>query len=97
MFDFLKSCENCIRSDECGEGIKRTLFYGKNCASFIYDENKERREVAKQILILLGEGYDEIRKTEFKNLQWYKEFCREVGYRYDIKEDVTKNDKAGTI
>ena len=86
MFKFLKSCENCTKSDKCDDGVKRTLLYGKNCASFNYDENKKCKETAQQILILLGEGYDEVRKTEFKNLQWYKEFCREIEHRYNIKE-----------
>ena len=90
MFRFLKNCENCTKSGKRDDGVKRTLLYGKNCASFNYDENKERREIAKQILILLGEGYDEVRKTEFKNLQWYKEFCREIEHRYNIKEEYLK-------
>ena len=41
-----------------------------------------RKETAKEILLLLGRGYDETEKTEFNNLQWYKEFCRELKHRY---------------
>ena len=93
MFRFLKSCENCTKSDKCDSSIKRTLSYGEKCAGFNWDKNKERRETAKQILVLLGEGYDEVRGTEFKNLQWYKEFCREIAYRYNIKEE--KNNDEG--
>ena len=34
--------------------------------------NKARKETAKEILILLGKGFDETKMTEFKNLPWYK-------------------------
>lgn len=44
-----------------------------------------RKETAKEILLLLGKGYDETEKTEFNNLQWYKEFCRELKHRYGVE------------
>ena len=44
-----------------------------------------RKKTAKEILILLGKGYDETEKTEFNNLQWYKEFCRELKHRYGVE------------
>lgn len=50
--------------------------YSTDVADFI------RKETAKEILLLLGKGYDETEKTEFNNLQWYKEFCRELKHRY---------------
>lgn len=40
---------------------------------------------AKMILILLGKGFDETKMTEFKNLPWYKLFCRELKHRYDVE------------
>lgn len=46
---------------------------------------KARKETAKEILLLLGKGYDETEKTEFNNLQWYKEFCRELKHRYGVE------------
>lgn len=45
-----------------------------------------RKKTAKEILLLLGKGYDETEKTEFNNLQWYKEFCRELKHRYCVEE-----------
>lgn len=44
-----------------------------------------RKETAKEILVLLGKGFDETKKTEFKNLPWYKSFCKELKHRYDIE------------
>ena len=46
---------------------------------------QERKKTAKEILLLLGKGYDEKEKTEFNNLQWYKEFCRELKHRYGVE------------
>lgn len=46
---------------------------------------KARKETAKEILLLLGKGYNETEKTEFNNLQWYKEFCRELKHRYGVE------------
>lgn len=46
---------------------------------------KARKKTAKEILLLLGKGYDETEKTEFNNLQWYKEFCRELKHRYGVE------------
>lgn len=46
---------------------------------------QERKKTAKEILLLLGKGYDETEKTEFNNLQWYKEFCRELKHRYGVE------------
>lgn len=43
------------------------------------------KETAKEILVLLGEGFDETKMTEFKNLPWYKSFCIEIQDRYDIE------------
>ena len=44
-----------------------------------------RKKTAKEILLLLGKGYAETEKTEFNNLQWYKEFCRELKHRYGVE------------
>lgn len=46
---------------------------------------QERKKTAKEILLLLGKGYDETEKTEFNNLQWYKEFCCELKHRYGVE------------
>ena len=51
-------------------------------ANLIENYEQARKETAKEILLLLGKGYDETEKTEFNNLQWYKEFCRELKHRY---------------
>lgn len=50
-----------------------------------YEREKVRKETAKEILILLGKGFDETKMTEFKNLPWYKLFCRELKHRYGIE------------
>lgn len=44
-----------------------------------------RKETAEKILILLGKGFDETKMTEFKNLPWYKLFCRELKQRYGVE------------
>lgn len=46
-----------------------------------------RKETAKEILILLGKGFDETKMTEFKNLPWYKLFCRELKHRYGVEAE----------
>lgn len=53
-------------------------------ANLIENYEQVRKETAKEILLLLGKGYDETEKTEFNNLQWYKEFCRELKHRYGV-------------
>ena len=58
----------------------------------------ERKETAMEILILLGKGFDETARKDFKDLQWYKQFCRELELRYGIElfgktEQVENSDK----
>lgn len=60
----------------------------------------ERKETAMEILILLGKGFDETTGKDFKDLQWYKQFCRELELRYGIElfgktEQVENSDKLG--
>ena len=60
----------------------------------------ERKETAMEILILLGKGFDETARKDFKDLQWYKQFCRELELRYGIElfgktEQVENSDKLG--
>lgn len=45
-----------------------------------------RKETARDILVLLGKGFDETKMTEFKNLPWYKSFCIEIQDRYDRQD-----------
>lgn len=57
-----------------------------NEAKYLRRELKQaRKETAKEILILLGKGFDETKMTEFKNLPWYKLFCRELKQRYGVE------------
>ena len=58
---------------------KKLQKYSTDIADFI------RKETAKEILILLGKGFDETKMTEFKNLPWYKLFCRELKQRYGVE------------
>lgn len=44
-----------------------------------------RKETAKEILSLLGKGFDETKMTAFKNLTWYKLFCGELKHRYGVE------------
>ena len=48
------------------------------------DREEVKRETAKEILLLLGKGFDETARKDFKDLQWYKQFCRELELRYGI-------------
>ena len=51
---------------------------------------KACNETAREILILLGKGFDETKMTEFKNLPWYKLFYRELKQKYGVEvEDET--------
>lgn len=52
-----------------------------------YERENVRKETAKEILILLGKGFDETKMTEFKNLPWYKLFCRELKHRYGVEAE----------
>lgn len=58
---------------------KKLQKYSTDIADFI------RKETAKEILILLGKGFDETKMTEFKNLPWYKLFCRELKQIYGVE------------
>ena len=56
------------------------------------DLEEVRKETAREILLLLGKGFDETARKDFKDLQWYKQFCRELKFRYGI-EQVENFDK----
>lgn len=48
-------------------------------------EREEVRKItAREILLLLGKGFDETTKKNFKDLQWYEQFCRELKFRYGV-------------
>ena len=49
------------------------------------DREEVRKETAREILLLLGKGFDETARKNFKDLQWYKQFCRELKFRYGIE------------
>lgn len=62
------------------------------------DREEVRKETAREILFLLGKGFDETTGKDFKDLQWYKQFCRELELRYGIElfgktEQVENSDK----
>ena len=64
------------------------------------DREEVRKETARAILILLGKGFDETARKDFKDLQWYKQVCRELELRYGIElfgktEQVENLDKLG--
>ena len=45
---------------------------------------KAAKETAREILILLGNGFDETTMKNFNELPWYEQFCREMKLRYGI-------------
>lgn len=62
------------------------------------DREEVRKETGREILLLLGKGFDETARKDFKDLQWYKQFCRELELRYGIElfgktEQVGNSDK----
>ena len=80
-------------ADDIAEGIYN-VGYRKTFTSDIasdtqkaFKEGYEKAcgETAREILILLGKGFDETKMTEFKNLPWYKLFCRELKHRYGVE------------
>ena len=48
------------------------------------EREEVRKETAKEILILLGKGFDENTGKNFKDLPWYESFCRELKFRYGV-------------
>lgn len=44
-----------------------------------------RKETAREIMLLLGRGFDEVTGKDFKDLSWYKSFCRELKRRYGVE------------
>lgn len=75
--------------------LENALESGELC-----DREEVKRETAKEILLLLGKGFDETARKDFKDLQWYKQFCRELELRYGIElfgktEQVENFDKLG--
>ena len=83
------------------EGIERLAELEDKIESGELCEREEvRKETAKEILLLLGKGFDETARKDFKDLQWYKQFCRELELRYGIElfgktEQVENFDKLG--
>lgn len=83
------------------EGIERLAELEDKIESGELCEREEvRKETAKEILFLLGKGFDETTGKDFKDLQWYKQFCRELELRYGIElfgktEQVENSDKLG--
>lgn len=45
----------------------------------------DRKETAREILLLLGKGFDENAGKNFNNLPWYESFCRELKFRYGVE------------
>ena len=75
--------------------LENKIESGKLC-----DREEVRKETAREILFLLGKGFDETTGKDFKDLQWYKQFCRELELRYGIElfgktEQVENSDKLG--
>ena len=48
----------------------------------ICDCEEVRKETAREILSLLGKGFDEHAMKDFRDLPWYKQFCREIKLKY---------------
>ena len=49
------------------------------------DREEVKKETAREILILLGHGFDVNTGKSFKDLPWYKQFCRELKFRYGVE------------
>ena len=64
------------------------LIINKLC---VYEEKQEsgelcdRKETARDILLLLGKGFDENTGKNFNDLPWYESFCRELKFRYGVE------------
>lgn len=51
------------------------------------DRDEVRKETAREILLLLGKGFDENTGKNFKDLPWYESFCRELKFRYGVNSE----------
>ena len=49
------------------------------------EREEVRKETAREILLLLGKGFDENTGKNFNNLPWYESFCRELKFRYGVE------------
>lgn len=94
----LEPQHHCEEREEC-EAYNRLFDLEDKIESGELCEREEvRKETAKEILLLLGKGFDETARKDFKDLQWYKQFCRELELRYGIElfgktEQVGNSDK----
>ena len=91
------SCTGCPMlkiEEQNGLGCKYNLFTSvielinkqeEEIKSLKTQLEQPRKETVKEILILLGKGFDETKMTEFKNLPWYKLFCRELKQKYSVE------------
>lgn len=77
----------------CGLEIVTVNDLPDNYAFAVYESKKTRedvlteevrKETAKEILLLLGVGFDETTRKDFKDLPWYKQFCKELKLRYGV-------------
>ena len=71
-------CENCIaqKNYERLFELENKIESGELC---------DRTETAREILLLLGKGFDENTGKNFNNLPWYESFCRELKFRYGVE------------
>lgn len=46
---------------------------------------RKQSDTAREIMLLLGRGFDEVTAKDFKDLSWYKSFCRELKRRYGVE------------
>ena len=88
------ACENgkcleprydCEEKEECEAWNRLFELEDKIESGELCDREEVKRETAKEILLLLGKGFDETARKDFKDLQWYKQFCRELELRYGIE------------
>ena len=73
--EFLKQDKKYARLAELEDKIES----GEIC-----DREEVRKETAREILFLLGKGFDETKGKDFKDLPWYKQFRRELKFRYGV-------------
>lgn len=64
---------------------KLCVYEEKEESGELCDREEVRKKTTREILLLLGKGFDENTGKNFKDLPWYESFCRELKFRYGVE------------
>lgn len=85
MCDALMCAKYCKECDAQKNFMRLSELEDKIESGELCDREEVRKETAREILLLLGKGFDENTGKNFNNLPWYESFCRELKFRYGVE------------